>query len=163
MIKLSRINAMTLSMRRERFHRTLFFTVVLAASIHARPATVWTPAKVLAMVYPREARSARIEGTVQAKCLIKEDGTVADVVILSGHPVLARSAKANLLRWAFRRVEAGKQTEENAVVTYDFKLEGNCDKYNRCNEEFWYEAPDRVTIVSELPNINPGLPSGFLP
>jgi TonB family protein len=108
------------------------------------------------MRYPRVARAARIEGTVRVKCSIRPDGSVASVTIISGHPLLQQAVKDNLLRWKFRSADRDSSNAlDEFVVTYTFQLTGNCDKYNRCNEEFWYEYPDRVSVISEMPNLNP--------
>jgi TonB family protein len=136
--------------------RVLFLCAASLPTYNAESLAAWLPARVLGAVYPREAKFARIEGTVRARCIIREDGSVAEVVILSGHPVLARSVKANLLRWTFRRADSDRKVLEEYVLTYNFRFEGSCDHHKGCKEEFWYEYPDRVTIVSELPNINPG-------
>ena len=120
--------------------------------------TSWTPARILGMMYPQVARFARIEGVVEAKCKIREDGTVADVMILTGHPMLAPAVKDNLLKWTLRRVENNRGDTKDFAVKYTFQLKGDCDAHRGCKEEFWYEPPDRVTVVSELPRINTGSP-----
>jgi len=114
----------------------------------------WIPARVLSMEYPLEAKFARISGTVQVSCSTQHDGTVSDVTVLSGHPVLARHVKENIKRWSFKR--ASEQVEPNApvVVTYVFRLEGSCNHHLSCNQEFWYELPDRVVVISEMPRVN---------
>ena len=85
---------------------------LLCALIYAAVGTItafagsvggWNPARVLGMEYPREAKFARISGTVQVSCSIQDDGTVSDVSVLSGHPVLARHVKTNIERWSFKR------------------------------------------------------------
>ena len=126
--------------------------LLLAFSENSPSASVWLPSRILGIGYPHEARNARIEGKIEAKCTIRPDGSVAEVTIVSGHPVLARSVKANLIRWIFRHSEMAVRGE--ATVTYSFQLKGNCDSHKGCKEEFWFDYPDHVTIVSELPFIN---------
>ncbi|NWG14299.1 MAG: energy transducer TonB [Acidobacteria bacterium] len=114
------------------------------------------PTRILGLRYPRVARAARIEGVVQARCSVRSDGSVADVTIHSGHPLLVPEVKANLRRWRFQSSSRDERPTAEAVVTYDFKLRGRCDEYNRCDEEFWFEGPNRVIVLSEMPRLNPG-------
>jgi TonB family protein len=82
----------------------------------------------LGMSYPREAMFARIEENVKIRCSIRDDGSVSRVAVLSGHPVLARSAKKNAERWTFKNVsERIKAVGGAAIVTYTFQLKGSCD------------------------------------
>lgn len=119
----------------------------------------WIPSRVLGMSYPQVARAARIDGLVEAKCMLGQDGSVSAIEIVSGHPLLIAGVKANLLQWTFGRdkaINVDDKLPNEVVVEYRFQLKGNCDKYNRCKEEFWYEVPNHVTIVSEMPNLNTG-------
>ena len=68
------------------------------------------------MSYPREAMYAHIEGDVQVRCSIREDGSVSKAAILSGHPVLARSAKKNVERWTFKHVSEQIKAGGEAVL-----------------------------------------------
>lgn len=144
-------------MRRKTFHKTLLMCAVLVFISYAEASTSWLPARVLAMVYPWDARAARIEGDVQASCSLRSDGSVADVVIISGHPVLARSVRTNLLRWIFRRADSGGGPLKQVKVTFSFQLKGNCIRSNKCKEESWYEYPDHIIVVSEMPPLNTGV------
>jgi outer membrane biosynthesis protein TonB len=121
----------------------------------ANPAAL-QPARILGATYPQEAKFGRIEGIVEAKCSIRQVGTVAAVVIVSGHPVLASSVKANLLQWTFHRTENASQREEEVRVVYSFQLNGRCDSHKGCKEQFWFEYPGQVAVISELPRINTG-------
>jgi TonB family protein len=132
----------------------LIFAALGAITAFAGSVGGWIPARVLGMEYPREAKFARISGTVQVSCSIQDDGTVSDVSVLSGHPVLARHVKTNIERWSFKRASVQAKLHAPVVVTYVFRLEGSCNHHVACNQEFWYELPDRVVIISELPNIN---------
>jgi protein TonB len=53
-------------------------------------------------IYPNFARQAHREGTVELRATISVDGTVRDVQILSGDPVLARAAQEAVAQWRFR-------------------------------------------------------------
>jgi len=133
---------------------TLILCGTLLFAFCADSSAGWLPARILGLQYPQVARAARIEGTVVAICTVQSDGSIGGVEILSDPPLLASAVKANLIRWTFRRTDAGSKAEDRILVTYTFDLKGDCDKYNRCKEEFWYEPPDRVTVVSEMPNLD---------
>jgi TonB family protein len=111
----------------------------------------WQPARIFGENYPKDAQGAGIEGVVEAKCFIHEDGSVAKVVILKGHLLLARAVEANLIHWNFRRIDRANDAK-TFVVTYKFELKGYCDYHVGCKQEFWFDYPDRITIVSERPN-----------
>ncbi len=51
--------------------------------------------------YPRDAKSAGIEGTVRMKVLIGKDGAVKDLVVLSGDPALVRAALGAVSTWHY--------------------------------------------------------------
>ncbi len=136
------------------FLRLFLLCTTSVLACHAEALAVWLPARVLGIVYPSEAKFARIEGDVRARCILREDGSVADVIILSGHPVLARSVKANLLRWTFRRSNDEREKEREAMVAFSFQFKGSCDNHRGCKEEYWFDYPGRVTVVSELPRVN---------
>ena len=123
---------------------------------HRQASSDWIPSRILGMAYPRVASLARLEGNVEAKCSVNDDGSVAGVSIVSGPPLLAQSVRLNLLRWTFRRVTRSPKGSGEAVVVYSFKLAGPCDEYNRCKEEYWFEYPNRVLIESETPRLTTG-------
>jgi hypothetical protein len=141
-------------MLQKTFLNSLLLCITLAHLANAEITATVLPARILGASYPNGARLGRIEGIVEAKCLIREDGSVAEVYILSGHPVLARSVKENLLQWTFRWANGTNNRSYEARILYDFQLRGNCDHHRGCKEQFWFEYPERVTIFSELPYIN---------
>jgi TonB family protein len=53
-------------------------------------------------VYPADAKSARIQGTVQLNATIAPDGTVQDLQVTSGHPLLAQAALDAVRQWVYR-------------------------------------------------------------
>jgi hypothetical protein len=126
--------------------RVFLALIAFPTLIYAASPITWHPARILGMIYPEQAASARIQGLVEAKCLIKDDGSVSDVIILSGHPVLTPSVRTNLLDWTFRRIADGGAME--ALVKFEFQIKGECDEYNRCKDEFWVEYPDKIIVRS---------------
>jgi protein TonB len=53
-------------------------------------------------VYPVLARQARISGVVRLEAVIAEDGTIRELRVLSGHPLLAPNARDAVRQWRYR-------------------------------------------------------------
>jgi len=52
--------------------------------------------------YPALARQARVSGVVRLEAIIAEDGTIRQLRVLSGHPLLVPSARDAVARWRYR-------------------------------------------------------------
>ncbi len=52
--------------------------------------------------YPPLARQARIQGTVNLKVVINQDGDVQDIALISGHPLLAPAAIDAVKQWKYQ-------------------------------------------------------------
>jgi protein TonB len=52
--------------------------------------------------YPPLAKMARIQGTVRLQAIIAKDGTIKDLTVLSGHPLLAPAALAAVRQWRYQ-------------------------------------------------------------
>jgi hypothetical protein len=120
---------------------------------YAEAPKTWQPVKILGTTYPRDAQFAAIQGSVEAKCFLRADGSVADVAIVTGHVVLARAVKANLLQWTFQRIGKSDKPAE-ATVKYEFQLRGSCDNHVGCKQEFWFKYPDQIIVIAESPRSN---------
>lgn len=77
----------------------------------AAPPLVWPPVlriahatwiETPAPVYPQLAKQARIQGTVKLNAIITKEGTVANLTVVSGHPVLVPAAIEAAKRWTCR-------------------------------------------------------------
>ena len=89
-------------------------TPILAKTLVPTPRRVLCSARVaeanlvydVAPKYPPEAGQARIEGTVVLLAVIRKDGTVEDVRVESGLPVLAQAAmrKVGMKQWRSVRI-----------------------------------------------------------
>src|SRR5208337_4711290 len=53
-------------------------------------------------VYPNLARQVRLEGTVTMHAIINKDGTVAQLEVLSGPPLLIQSALNAVGQWRYK-------------------------------------------------------------
>ena len=77
----------------------------------------------VAPVYPAEARSLRLEGTVILAAVVTEDGTVGDVNVVEGAAVLAQSAVDAVKHWRYQPYELdGKPLKKETRITIDFKF-----------------------------------------
>jgi protein TonB len=53
-------------------------------------------------VYPPLARSTRIQGHVLLSAVISKDGTIEELKLISGHPLLAPAAMAAVKQWRYK-------------------------------------------------------------
>jgi protein TonB len=73
--------------------------------------------------YPPEAGRARIEGMVVLLAVIGKDGTVEDVRVKSGLPVLAQAAIEAVKQWRYRPYFLnGEPVEVDSQITINFNL-----------------------------------------
>jgi len=73
--------------------------------------------------YPSEAGRARIEGTVVLLAVIGKDGTVEDVRVEKGLPVLAQAAIEAVKKWRYRPyLLNGEPVEVDSQITINFTL-----------------------------------------
>jgi TonB family protein len=64
----------------------------------------WQVQRLVALTkYPMLPRMAFIQGTVELRCSITDDGTVNECRVSSGHPLLKGAAIENLKLWTFKR------------------------------------------------------------
>lgn len=77
----------------------------------------------VAPTYPPEAGRARIEGTVVLLAVIAKDGTVRDVRVESGLPVLAQAAIDAVKQWRYKPyLLNGEPIEVDSQITINFTL-----------------------------------------
>jgi TonB family protein len=73
--------------------------------------------------YPEAARQQAIQGRVALEVHIGTEGSVQDVEVVSGAPVLAQASIDAVKQWKFKpRVLNGRPVEMQTRVTFDFKL-----------------------------------------
>jgi periplasmic protein TonB len=53
-------------------------------------------------VYPPLAIGARIQGTVKLEAVISRDGTIQELTVLTGHPLLVSAAKDAVAQWRYQ-------------------------------------------------------------
>lgn len=77
-------------------------------------------------VYPPLARMARIQGVVALQAVISRDGTIENLKVLTGHPMLARAAVEAVSQWRYRPYILNNQpVEVETQITVNFSLAGN--------------------------------------
>jgi len=75
-------------------------------------------------LYPAAAKAAGIQGDVVLKAVIGADGTVRELRVIDGHPLLAPAAVEAVRRWKYRPYcVKGKPVEVETTIIVSFKLE----------------------------------------
>jgi len=75
--------------------------------------------------YPPDAGRARIEGTVVLMAVIDKNGTVKDVRVESGLPILAQAAIDAVRQWRYKPyLMDGEPVEVDSRITINFTLSG---------------------------------------
>lgn len=76
--------------------------------------------------YPLLARQMKVEGSVILLAMISRDGTVQDLRILSGPPILGAAAREAVRQWHFKpHYEGSVAVETLARVTVNFTISTN--------------------------------------
>jgi TonB family protein len=76
--------------------------------------------------YPEEAKEAGIRGRVRLNVVIGMDGTIQDLSVLSGHPLLAKAALDAVSKWRYRpTLLNGEPVEVATEIDVNFALNGN--------------------------------------
>jgi TonB family protein len=66
--------------------------------------------------YPPILKNSRIGGTVRLNANVLANGTVANVQVLGGNPILADSAVKAVMKWKY----APGASTSNEIITFDF-------------------------------------------
>ncbi len=73
--------------------------------------------------YPILARQAGVEGTVRLHALIGRDGTIRELEVLSGHPLLVSAARDAVREWRYQpTLLNGEPVEVETYITVVFQL-----------------------------------------
>jgi TonB family protein len=76
--------------------------------------------------YPKEARRAKLEGFVSLGATIAKDGTVKDLHVLDGEPILANAAEDAVKRWRYEPIVVHDVViDEPIEITVNFALSGH--------------------------------------
>jgi len=102
------------------------------AAVPAPPATIKVPQGVaqgalihkVSPEYPAAARSARIQGSVVMNAIIGTDGTIQQLQLIKGNPLLVNAAMEAVKKWQYRPyLLDGKPAEVETTITVNFKGE----------------------------------------
>jgi periplasmic protein TonB len=75
--------------------------------------------------YPPLARQARIQGTVVLQAQISKDGSIINLNLISGHPMLAPAAIEAVKQWKYKPyLLNGEPVEVETQVQVNFTLAG---------------------------------------
>ncbi len=75
--------------------------------------------------YPPLARTARVQGSVVLAAVIGKDGTIQNLHVISGHPLLTQAALDAVKQWRYRPyILNGEPVEVDTQVTVNFTLSG---------------------------------------
>jgi protein TonB len=75
--------------------------------------------------YPPLARTARVQGSVVLAAVIGKDGTIQNLHVLSGHPLLTQAALDAVKQWRYKPyILNGEPVEVDTQVTVNFTLSG---------------------------------------
>ncbi len=73
--------------------------------------------------YPIEAKQARIQGVVKLYALIGKDGTIQNLNVVSGHPLLAQAALEAVKQWVYQpTLLNGNPVEVETEIDVNFTL-----------------------------------------
>jgi protein TonB len=74
-------------------------------------------------VYPPLAKQARIQGTVKFTAVISRDGTIQNLQLVSGHPLLVPAAQEAVKQWVYRpTLLNGEPVEVITQIDVNFTL-----------------------------------------
>ena len=79
----------------------------------------------VAPVYPAIAKQMKMEGTAELEATVTEEGTVSQVAIISGNPLLTKAGVEALKQWKFTPFkDNGKPVTAVAPIAIVFRLGG---------------------------------------
>jgi periplasmic protein TonB len=76
--------------------------------------------------YPPLARAARVQGPVELRAIISKTGTIENLVVVRGHPMLAAAALDAVRQWRYRPYRLNNEAiEVETEITVNFLLSGS--------------------------------------
>ena len=76
-------------------------------------------------IYPPLARQAHIQGAVELRAIISKAGTIENLTLLRGHPMLVPAAMGAVRQWRYRPyLLNGEPVEVETEITVNFILGG---------------------------------------
>ncbi|MGB6385310.1 MAG: energy transducer TonB [Terriglobales bacterium] len=76
-------------------------------------------------IYPPIARQARVQGAVELRAIISKAGTIENLVVVRGHPMLSAAAIEAVKQWRYRPYLLNNEPiEVETEITVNFVLSG---------------------------------------
>jgi len=76
-------------------------------------------------VYPPMAKIARVQGPVVLQAVISKQGTIENLRVVSGHPMLIQAAIDAVKQWRYKPYQlSGEPVEVDTQITVNFNLTG---------------------------------------
>ncbi len=97
----------------------------------SRPLKVshWAEGNIIFRVqptYPTLARAARVQGTVELRAIISKTGTIENLLVVRGHPMLSAAALDAVKQWRYRPYMLNNEpVEVETEITVNFVLSGS--------------------------------------
>ena len=74
--------------------------------------------------YPALAKSARVQGEVVLSAVISKQGTIENLQVESGHPMLIKAALEGVQQWRYRPyLVSGEPVEVETKIIVTFRLQ----------------------------------------
>jgi TonB family protein len=96
-----------------------FWDPVSHADMCAKPGEQSTQGQTITRIqpeYPESAKNQHISGTVHARLTVAKDGTVSEVEIMTGDPLLADAARKAFLQWRYTPFKNCGQPMEKRIL-----------------------------------------------
>jgi protein TonB len=98
------------------------------APAHPLKVSHWDEGNIIYRVqpsYPPIARLARVQGAVELRAIIGKAGTIENLIVVSGHPMLVKSAIEAVRQWRYRPYLLNNEpVEVETEITVNFVLSG---------------------------------------
>jgi protein TonB len=107
-----------------------FPVVIPQQPVPVKPLVVsrWAEGNIIYRVqpsYPPIARQARVQGTVELRAIISKSGTIENLVVVRGHPLLSAAAIEAVRQWRYRPYLLNNEPiEVETEITVNFVLSG---------------------------------------
>jgi len=96
---------------------------------HPLKVSHWAEGNIIYRVqpsYPPIARQARVQGAVELRAIISKTGTIENLIVISGPPMLSRSAIEAVRQWRYRPYLLNNEPiEVETEITVNFVLSGS--------------------------------------
>jgi TonB family protein len=107
-------------------------------------------------VYPELAKKARVQGKVTLKISVDEEGNVADVSVIEGHPLLDEAAINAVRQWKYSPTFLnGKPVSVMATVSVEFNLGGRLSSVGQIAPPPRPVKRDPIQIGGNVPESKP--------